>query len=66
MATTKQFEYSAKMTELEDTLAQLQQPDISLDTAMKLHESGRKLIQELETFLKTADNEVKKHLAKEK
>lgn len=58
------FDYAAKMAELEALLETLQNPATPLDEAIKLHSSGQKLVVELEGFLKQAENEVHKHLAK--
>jgi|JI10StandDraft_1071094.scaffolds.fasta_scaffold153997_4 exodeoxyribonuclease VII small subunit len=60
-----QFDYTAKTTELEGILAQLQDENIQLDTALRLHKTGTKLIAEIEEYLKEAENEVKKQLTKE-
>lgn len=59
-----QFDYAAKTEELEGVLAHLQTEDIQLDEALKLHEAGKQLIAEIEDYLKHAENEVKKQLAK--
>ncbi len=59
------FDYAAKTAELDTVLAQLQTTDTPLDEAMKLHEKGRKLVAELEDFLKHAENEVNKQLSGE-
>ncbi|MCA9334160.1 exodeoxyribonuclease VII small subunit [Candidatus Saccharibacteria bacterium] len=47
--------------QLDEVLARLQQDDIDIDEAMKLHEQGTKLVAELETYLKTAENKITKH-----
>lgn len=59
-----QFNYAAKTEELEGILAHLQAEDIALDEALKLHAAGKLLIAEIEDYLKHAENEVKKQLAK--
>lgn len=59
-----QFDYAAKTAELEGVLAHLQAEDIQLDEALRLHEAGKKLIVEIEDYLRHAENEVKKHLSK--
>ncbi len=59
-----QFDYAAKSEELEGILAHLQAEDIQLDEALRLHEAGKKLIADIEDYLKHAENEVKKQLAK--
>lgn len=55
-------DYQAKSAELEQVLADLQNPDIQIDEATKLHTAGLQLIAELETYLKQAENEVRKHV----
>jgi exodeoxyribonuclease VII small subunit len=62
---TDTFDYQAKSAELERVLADLQDPDIQIDEAAKLHAAGLKLVEELETYLKQAENEVRKHVAAE-
>jgi len=58
------FDYRAKTEELERIVAQLQNPDVQIDEATKLHTAGLKLIEELETYLNQAEVVVKKHLQK--
>ena len=58
-----QFDYRAKAEELEKIVAELQNPDIQIDEATKLHAAGLKLIEELEAYLNQAEVEVKKHLS---
>lgn len=53
--------YHQLKAELDEVLARLQQDDIDIDEAMKLHEQGTKLVAELETYLKTAENKITKH-----
>ncbi len=64
MAKHATFDYAAKTAELEAVLAGLQDSATPLDEAMKLHADGLKLVAEIEAFLKLAENEVQKHLAK--
>ncbi len=64
MAKQVTFDYAAKTAELEAVLATLQDPATPLDEAMKLHTAGKKLVSEIEEFLKHAENEVRTHLAK--
>ena len=66
MTKQTEFDYAAKTAELETVLAKLQNTDTPLDEAMKLHETGRVLVSELEKFLKQAENEVHKQLAEDK
>ena len=60
----KKFDYRTKAAALEDVVAKLQNPDIQIDEATKLHADGLKLIAELEAYLNQAEAEVKKHLNK--
>lgn len=57
------FDYATKTAELETIVNRLQDADTPLDEAMKLHAKGRALVTELETFLRTAENDIKKHLS---
>ena len=63
--TDKMFDYAAKMAELETVLAGLQAAETPLDEAMKLHQTGTKLIAELEDFLAHAEHDIQKHVAKD-
>jgi len=60
---TEDFDYRTKAEELEGIVAKLQNPDIQIDEATKLHAAGLKLIEELEKYLNQAEVEVKKHIA---
>lgn len=62
MAKQAEFDYREKSDELEKIIAQLQDPDIQIDEAVKLHAAGLKLIGELEAYLNQAEIEVKKHV----
>ncbi len=64
-STGASFDYVAKTSELETILAKLQSNDISLDEAIKLHETGKKLVAELEGYLKTAEVIVRQRVAGE-
>ncbi len=64
-STEASFDYAAKTAELETVLAQLQSDDISLDEAIKLHDVGKKLVAELEEYLKTAEVTVRRRVAGE-
>ena len=63
MMTQKEFDYRTKADALEKVVDELQNPDIQIDEATKLHAEGLKLIGELEAYLTQAEVEVKKHLA---
>jgi len=62
MARKDEFDYRKKATELESIVAELQNPDIQIDEATKLHAAGLKLIGEIETYLNQAEITVKKHV----
>lgn len=62
MAKQMGFDYRKKSEELEKIVGQLQDPDIQIDEAVKLHAAGLKLIGELESYLKQAEVEIKKHV----
>ena len=59
----KPFDYQVKMTELETLLAELQQPDISIDEALQMHEKGTKLAQEISDYLESAEVTIRKRIA---
>ncbi len=59
------FDYAEKSGELEAILQRLQGGDIQLDEATKLYEQGVKLADEIEAYLKQAENTVRKHTASE-
>lgn len=56
---TDQPNYQALKTELESVLAKLQTEDVDVDEALSLYERGLELVQQLDTYLKTAENTVK-------
>jgi exodeoxyribonuclease VII small subunit len=51
--------YQTLNNELNETLNQLQDPDVSIGQAIELYEKGQKLIKELEAYLVSAKNKVK-------
>ena len=59
------FDYAEKSGELEAVLQRLQSSDVQLDGATKLYEQGTALVKEIETYLKQAENTVRKHTAGE-
>jgi len=59
----KAFDYQAKSKELEDILQKLQDTGLPVDEALALFDRGEKLIVELESYLKMAENTIKKHTA---
>lgn len=58
-----EFDYQSKSAELERIVAALQNPDIDIAEATKLHVEGLKLIAELEAYLEKAEIEVRRHVA---
>jgi exodeoxyribonuclease VII small subunit len=60
---TDTFDYQNKSAELERIVLDLQNPDIDIAEATKLHAVGLKLISELEDYLTKAEIEVRKHVA---
>lgn len=57
------FDYRKKAGELEEIVAKLQDPDIQIDEATRLHAAGLKLVSELEYYLNQAEIVVRKHVA---
>ena len=60
MKDDKKIDYKALRAELDEVLDQLQQDDTDIDAALKGYEKGLKLIGQLETYLQTAENTIKK------
>lgn len=56
--------YQELKTELDDVMSKLQQEDLDVDEAVKLYQRGLELVQQLEKYLKTAENSVKQLKAK--
>jgi exodeoxyribonuclease VII small subunit len=52
--------YQQISRELDEILSAIQQPDVTIDEALKLFERGQKLLIELETYLKSAENKIRK------
>lgn len=52
--------YKQLQAELDDVLEGIQSEELDVEEAIKLYEQGEKLIRELETYLKTAENKIKK------
>lgn len=55
------FNYTEKAAELESVLTQMQSPQIQIDEATALYDTGMKLVAEIETYLKQAENTVRAH-----
>lgn len=50
--------YQELKTELEGVLAKLQTEDLDVDEALGLYQRGLELVQQLDTYLKTAENTI--------
>lgn len=58
---TKQaIDYRALNTELEAILASLESNDVEIDQAIKQYQRGSEIVAQLQAYLKTAENKVKK------
>lgn len=57
---TKVKSYQSRRAELDEILAQLQQPDCDVEVASELYERGLKLVAELQQQLETAENKIQK------
>jgi exodeoxyribonuclease VII small subunit len=62
--TKSQPSYQSLTQELETLLAELQHEDIDIDVALKHYQRGLELVQQLEDYLNTAENQVKELKAK--
>lgn len=52
--------YQELSEQLEEVMANLQQPDIQVDEAVQLYERGLKLVRQCEAYLKTSENKIAK------
>ncbi len=59
------FDYAAKTAELEAVLLDLQDTEVQLDEALKLHARGKALVAELEQYLEHAEIVVKHRVTDE-
>lgn len=55
-----QESYKTLKDKLDVLIAKLQDPSIDLDEALKLHKEGKKLIVQLENYLKDVEQKVAK------
>ncbi len=55
----QEFDYQKLSAELDEILANLQDPDTGLDESMKLYKRGREIIKQLESYLEQAENSVR-------
>lgn len=54
------FDYQKLSAELDDVLDSLQSADLDIDDAVAKYERGMQIVKELEAYLQTAENKVKK------
>lgn len=57
---TKTLNYQELNDELEIILGQLQSGEMDIDAALLAYERGQAIVKELQIFLKTAENKIKK------
>lgn len=55
-----QSSYSSLKSQLDDLITQLQNPDVDIDEAIKLHGEATKIIKQLDTYLKDTELKIKK------
>lgn len=60
MSDKQAFDYGAKIAELEQVVAKLQNESTPLDEAMRLHKTGKGLVKELQLYLGQAEIEIQK------
>lgn len=60
MTSKKIIDYKALNIELETILTSLQSGELSIDNALKVYSRGQKIVTELQSFLETAENHIKK------
>lgn len=58
MSSKQSRNYRELNLELESIMLQLQREDLDIDEALQGYERGLQLIKELETYLKTAQNQI--------
>ena len=61
---TSKVNYQALRDELESVMAQLQAEELDVDQALSLYQRGLELVQQLDSYLKTAENTVRELKAK--
>ena len=59
----KDFDYTKKAAELEEIVTKLQDPEIQIDEAARLHAAGLKLVEDLESYLQQAEITINKHVS---
>jgi exodeoxyribonuclease VII small subunit len=56
----QEIDYQKLSSELQDILNRLDTNDLDVDAAIKQYERGMEIVGQLEDYLKTAENKVKK------
>lgn len=56
----KNVDYKSLSAELDEVLEKLQAGEVDVDEAVKLYERGMAITKQLEAYLKTAENKVRK------
>ncbi len=56
----KELNYRELNSELEVILASLEANDLEIDEAIKQYQRGTEIVEQLQKYLKTAENKVKK------
>lgn len=54
----KQLNYGEIKEQLDEVLEKMQDPNTDLDQVLKLHQKGKKLVKELESYLKGVEKEI--------
>ncbi len=57
---TKPINYRQLNQELDQVLSELESADLDIETALQKYQRGMEIIQQLETYLKIAENKVTK------
>lgn len=58
--TMSDIDYAALSTELDGILDKLQSEQLDVNEAIELYERGMRLTKDMEAYLKTAENKIKK------
>jgi|JI10StandDraft_1071094.scaffolds.fasta_scaffold222281_2 exodeoxyribonuclease VII small subunit len=56
-------DYMGMQAQLDEILRRLQSDDIELQEAIELHKKGKELVDQLQTYLKEAENTITKHIS---
>ena len=60
MTASPKPDYRSLQNELDELLNSLQSGNLSIDEALKAFERGQAIVKELQSYLKTAENKIKK------